>query len=100
MLYVNSINIVHSSKKERWKRAHLAKLYIRENKILLSTSGGAICRQTRQYANFIHKCLFDVTNSSLIVPRSKLVRSEINQKFNKHWMRNSISPFYDVYNCL
>ena len=43
----------------------LAKLYIRENKILLSTSGGAICRQTRQYAYFIHKCLFGVTNCSV-----------------------------------
>ena len=58
MLYVNSINIVHGSKKERWKHAHFIvtfKLNIRENKILLSTSGGAICRQTRHYAYFIHK---------------------------------------------
>ena len=51
-------------KKKRWKPAHLVKLNIRENKILLSTSGGAICRQTRHYAYFIHKCLFSVTNSS------------------------------------
>ena len=28
------------------------------------TSGGAICRQTCQYAYFIHKCLFGVTNCS------------------------------------
>ena len=44
------------------------KLNIRENKILLSTSGGVkfqlICRQTCQYAHFIHKCLFGVTNCS------------------------------------
>ena len=39
------------------------KLNIRENKILLSTSGGAICRQTRHYAYFIQKCLLGVTNS-------------------------------------
>ena len=32
---------------------------IRENRILLSTGGGAICRH---YAYFIHKCLFGVTN--------------------------------------
>ena len=34
------------------------KLNIRENKILLSFSCGAICRQTRHFAYFIHKCLF------------------------------------------
>ena len=48
----------------RWKHVHLPKLNIRENKILLSTSGGAICRQTRHYAYFIQKCLLGVTNSS------------------------------------
>ena len=40
------------------------KLNIRENKILLSTSDGAIYCQTRQYAYFINKCLFGVTNGS------------------------------------
>ena len=43
------------------------KLNIRENKILLSTSGGAICRQTRQYVYFIHNACLVL----LIVPRSK-----------------------------
>ena len=63
MLYVNSINIVHGSKKGKMETCTF-NLNIRENKILLSTSGGAICRQTRHYAYFIHKCLFGVTNCS------------------------------------
>ena len=58
------------------------KLNIRENKILLSTSGGAICRQTCHYAYFIHKCLFGVTNCSATL-RSKLAHSETNQNINK-----------------
>ena len=57
MLFVNSINIVHGSKKERWKHQTCTfKLNIRENKILLSTSGNGvvvapsmmICRQTAE----------------------------------------------------
>ena len=36
--------MVHGNKKKkRWKHAHLPKLNIRENRILLSTGGGAIC---------------------------------------------------------
>ena len=45
-------------------------------------SGGAICRQTRHYAFFIYKCLFGVSQV-LFVPRSKLVRSEINQNIKR-----------------
>ena len=69
---------VHGSKKERLKHAHLGKLNIRENKILLSTSGGAVVRLINMHISFINACLV-----LLIVPRSKLVRSEINQNINK-----------------
>ena len=80
MLYVNSINIVHGSKKKMETCAF--KLNIRENKILLSTSGGAmppsVVRLVTMHISFINACLV-----LLIVPRSKLVRSEINQNINK-----------------
>ena len=56
MLYMNSINIVHGSKKnmETWT----FKLNIRETRILLLTGGGATCRH---YAYFIH-VLFSFKN--------------------------------------
>ena len=64
MLYMKSINIVHGSKKKI--ETCTLKLNIRENRILLSTGGGATCRH---YAYFIHvllffikKCLCDVTD--------------------------------------
>ena len=78
MLYVNSINIVHGSKKKKMETCTF-KLNIRENKILLSTSGGpSFVRLVTMHISFINACLV-----LQIVPRSKLVRSEINQNINK-----------------
>ena len=54
MLYMNSINIVHGSKKKKMETCTF-KQNIRENIILLSTGGGATCRH---YAYFIHLLLF------------------------------------------
>ena len=51
MLCMKSINIVHGSK----KNGNMHTLSIRENRILLSTGGGATCRH---YAYFIHVLLF------------------------------------------
>ena len=73
---MNSINIDHGSKKEI--ETCTFKQNIRENIILLSTGGGAISVVT--YISFIF-CRFSFINTCLvllIVPRSKLVRSEIN----------------------
>ena len=53
MLYMKSINIVHGSKKKI--ETCTLTLNIRENRILLSTGGGATCRH---YAYFIHVLLF------------------------------------------
>ena len=50
---MKSINIVHGSKKKM--ETCTLKLNIRENRILLSTGGGATCRH---YAYFIHVLLF------------------------------------------
>ena len=57
MLYMKSINIVHGSKKKI--DTCTLKLNIREKRILLSTGGGAACRQ---YAYFIHVLLFFIKN--------------------------------------
>ena len=52
-VYMNSINIVHVSKKKM--ETCTFKLNIRENRILLSTGGGDTCRH---YSYFIHVLLF------------------------------------------
>ena len=54
---MKSINIVHGNKKKKMETCTL-KLNIRENRILLSTGGGATCRHYAYFIEFIHVLLF------------------------------------------
>ena len=58
MLCMKSINIVHGkfSKKNIYMETCTLKLNIRENKILLSTGGGATCRHYVYGISFMFFC--------------------------------------------
>ena len=79
MLYMNSINIVHGSKKKMETCTFTQN--IRENKILLSIGGGATCCHNAQSILvslvFIVKFVCDVT----MVTRGKLtLRNQLKYK--------------------
>ena len=75
---MRSINIVHGSKKKNMETCTL-KLNIRENRILLSTGGGATCHH---YAYFNYVFLLFINKNFwvmlLMVTHSKVIHSKIN----------------------